>query len=93
MVGIFEVVNAGIESKTFEGKTNSTLACLQNADLTKVKIPDEDLLKQCMQLDLYKPVTIEVDVSKGLFNGSVYVNYKLIRIVKVAVDNKDGNKR
>lgn len=82
MIGIFEVVNAGIESKTFDGKTNHTLACLQNADLTKVKIPDDALLKQCQQLELYKPVKVEVDVSKGQFNGQTYVNYKLVRVLK-----------
>lgn len=82
MKGIFEIINAGIQSKTFDGKTNHTLACLQDADLTHVKIPDEGLLKQCEQLELYKPVKVEVEVSKGQFNGSTYVNYKLVQLIR-----------
>lgn len=96
MIGIFEVIHAGIQSKTFEGKTNSTLACLQNADLTHVKIPTDELLRECNQLELYKPIKVELDVTKGQFNGATYVNYKLVRILKVAdnkPDNKPDNKR
>lgn len=82
MVGIFEIVNAGIQTKSFDGKQTSTIGCLQNADLTHVKIPDDNLLHQCQGLELYKPVKMEIEVTKGQFNGNVYVNYKLVKILK-----------
>lgn len=84
MQGIFEVVNAGVISKTYDGKTNNTIGCLQpgSAELVQVKIPDDKLLGICQGLELYKQVKMRLDVTKGQFNGTTYVNYKLLEVLK-----------
>lgn len=82
MVGIFEVVNGGIQKKSFNGTDNYNLACLQNAELTPVKIADDVLLKQCQNLELYKAVKLRIEINKGQFEGKTYANYKLLSIEK-----------
>lgn len=80
MKGIFEVVSAGMQTKEFNGKITNKLAIIQEAEMKTAKV-EGAVLTECKNLPLYKPVTLELEISDGEMNGRRYVSYKVVRIV------------
>lgn len=80
MKGIFSVVSAGMQTKEFNGKVTNRLAIIQEAEMKTAKV-EGAVLTECEKLPLYKPVTLELEISDGEMNGRRYVSYKVVRIV------------
>lgn len=80
MLGNFQMILVGVEkTKSKDGKETYLYAnLLQGSEVKRVRLEDQKTFDELKTLGELKKVSADIDVSVGTWQGSTYVNYKLV---------------
>lgn len=85
MVGRFDVILTGTErvESNYGKETYLYANFLQKNEVQRVKVEKAEMFKSLSILPELQRLSVEMDVSVRSWNGSVYVNYKLVRFDEI----------
>lgn len=80
MLGNFEMILVGMEkTESKDGKGTYLYAnLLQGSEVKRVRVEDRKTFDELKALGELKKVSADIDISVGMWQGSTYVNYKLV---------------